>query len=368
MKNRCSKWLFVFAILTICAGSSIAAQEKLPSKTPQDVAREKLLKLLSGEWISRGLYVATKLEIADHLQAELKSIEELANLTGTHVDSLYRLLHMLAGFGIFEEVCPRVFSNTESSRLLAKSNPDSLHFLSLWYGEEIHKSWDDLLPSIQTGTPAFQLTFKQPVSNYFKENVDRAALFQDAMKEKTKAVAKSALSTYDFSKFQTVYDIGGGSGQFMQALLQKHPNISGMIFELPEVIEKIREQKPPIECKRCKLSAGDFFVAIPEGGDIYLLKSILHEWDDGKAEKILKNCHQAMRPNSRLLIVEVVLRPKNESLYPNCMDLLMMAFTGGRERSLASFKQMFENCGFVLERIYPTSTEFSILEVRKNRE
>lgn len=209
------------------------------------------------------------------------------------------------------------------------------------------------------------MTFNQPVFTYFKENLDRAALFQEAMKEKPKAVIKSALATYDFGKFESIYDIGGGYGQFMQALLQKYPNLSGMVFELPEVIEKIRQQSPQLEQDRCKLSAGDFFASIPEGGDAYLLKSVLHDWDDAKSEKILKNCYQAMRRDSRLLIVEVVLQPGDQSVYANCMDVLMLAITGGKERSLTSFTQMLENAGFILERIYPTTTEFSILEVRK---
>lgn len=365
MKNICYKILFTLSILTVCLGSTLVAHEKVATKSKQDFAREKLLKLFSGEWVSRSLYVATKLEIADLLQAESKSIEDLANLTATHPDSIYRLLHMLAGFGIFEEVSPKVFANTETSRLLAKTSPDSLHFLSLWYGEEIHQTWDDLLPCVQTGTPAFQLAFKQPVFSYFKENADRVALFQEAMKEKTKAVAKSALSIYNFGKFQSVYDIGGGYGQFMQALLTKYKNLTGILYELPEVIEKIKQESAGLDNNRCVLVSGDFFVSVPEGGDVYLLKSVLHDWDDANAEKILKNCHQAMRSDSRLLIVEIVLQPKNHSIYPNCMDVLMMAVTGGRERSLTAFKQMFENSGFVLNRIYPTSTEFSILEVRK---
>jgi len=334
-------------------------------QTNQETNRERLLLLLSGEWVSRGLYVATKLEIADHLQTHPKSIEDLAHATQSNPEALYRLLHMLAGFGIFEEVSPRVFSNTDTSCLLVKSNPDTLHALTLWYGEDIHKSWEELLPSIQTGTPAFELTFKQPVFSYLKENPPRALLFQEAMKEKSMAVIKSALSTYDFTKFKSVYDIGGGYGQFMRALMQSHPDLHGVLFDLPEVIETIRERTPQLENNHCKLVSGDFFESIPEGGDIYLLKSVLHDWDDEKSEKILKNCHQAMGPNSHLLIVEVVLQPKEHSIYANCMDVLMLAITGGKERSLASFKRMLENSGFVLEQVYPTATEFSILKARK---
>lgn len=331
----------------------------------KEKARENLLLLLSGEWVSRALYAVTKLEVADHLQEGPKSIQDLATLTQSNPDSLYRLLHMLAGFGIFEEQENSVFVNNETSALLAKSNPDSLHALSEFFGEDIHAAWDHLLKSINTGTPAFQLAFKQPVFSYFKDNPPRAALFQEAMKEKSTAVIKSALSSYNFGQFGSIYDIGGGYGHFMLAILSQHPTCKGMVFDVPEVIDSLPKRNPQIVTNRCQLVAGDFFKSIPKGGDAYLLKSVLHDWDDAKAEQILKNCHQAMNANSRLLIVEVVLLPKSESVYANCMDVLMLAITGGKERTLASFVQMINKSGFVLEKVYSTSTEFSILEVRK---
>lgn len=357
---------FTHLALTLLLSATLLAHEPLPQVAQGlETQREKLLLLLSGEWVSRGIYVATKLEIADHLNPQSKTIEELAALTQSNPESLYRLLHMLAGFGIFEETSPFVFANTDASYLLAKSHPDSLNALSLFYGEDIHKSWEELLASIQLGMPAFQLTFHQPVFNYFKANPARAALFQDAMKEKSIAVIKSALSTYDFSPFSSVYDIGGGYGQFMRALLQTHPHLYGTIFELPEVINTIKQQMPQLENAHCRLESGDFFNSVPKGGDIYLLKSVIHDWNDADSEKILKNCHVAMHENSRLLIVEVVLQPKDQSVYANCMDVLMLAITGGKERSLDSFKQMLERTGFTLEHVYPTSTEFSILEAKK---
>jgi SAM-dependent methyltransferase len=271
---------------------------------------------------------------------------------------------MLAGFHVFDEISPRIFANTGMSALLAKSHTDTLHALSLFYGEEIHRSWDALLPSVQTGTPAFQLTFQQPVFSYFKEHPKQAALFQAAMKEKSQAVIQSALASYDFTPFRSVYDIGGGYGQFMQALLRHYPHLSGVLFELPEVVAAIQQKAPSLGA-RCALAAGDFFLSVPQGGDVYLLKSVLHDWDDAQCGQILANCHRAMSSDSRLLIIEVVLQPKSLSVYANCMDVLMLAITGGKERSLAAFQHLLEQGGFVLERIYPTATEFSILEARK---
>lgn len=325
-----------------------------------ETPREKLLLLFSGEWVARGLYVATKLEVADHLTGGPKSVAELALVTKANPEALERLLHMLSGFGIFEETSPGVFGNSEASLLLTKSSPDSLHALSLWYGEDIHKSWEEFLQTVQTNKPSFELVYHQPPFKYLKENPARAAIFQEAMKEKSKAVIQSALEAYDFSAFNSIYDIGGGYGQFMHALTNRYPKLQGVLFELPAVVEVVKKQTPNFQ-----LEAGDFFETIPSGGNAYILKSVLHDWDDAKAEKILQVCHTAMAPGSKLLIVEVVLQPKDQSLYANCMDLLMLAVTGGKERSLDAFKQMLDRSGFTLENIYPTATEFSILEARK---
>ncbi len=355
--------LLALIFLTCCIKPLTAETTSFP-QNKQEAAREKLLMLFSGEWVSRSLYVATKLGIPDHLTTP-KSIEELANLTGSDAESLYRLMHMLAGFDVFEELFPRVFGNTTTSELLVKTNPDTLHSVSIFYGEEMHESWNELLDCVKTGIPGFELKYKMPVFSYYKENPLRAVLFQAAMKEKTRAVVKSAIESYPFKKLNSVYDIGGGHGQLMHALLAAYPHLSGVIFDLPEVIEKNIQNDQSNENSRLKYSAGDFFKSIPEGGDAYLMKSVLHDWNDEKAIHILKNCHQAMRSDSKLLIIDVVLQEKNKSIYANCMDVLMLTVTGGKERSIESFSEIFETTGFVIENIYPTTTEFSILEVRK---
>lgn len=350
-----------FVILLLCLSCCM----RLNASQPAEKARENLLMLMSGEWVSRALYVATKLEIADHLKDGPKTVQDLAILSQSNPESLQRILHLLAGFGIFEEQDNGMFMNNDTSSLLMKSHPDSLHALSIFFGEDIHTAWDALLKSVKTGTPAFELSFKQPVFAFFKDHPDRAALFQDAMKQKSMAVIKSSLSTYDFGQFGSIYDIGGGHGQFMLAILNKYPNVSGMVFDTQEVIDAIPKRNPKLLDSKCKLCSGDFFDSIPKGGDAYLMKSVLHDWDDSKSEQILKNCYQAMSQNARLIIVEVVLLPKDQSLYANCMDVQMMAITGGKERTLASFEQLLTKSGFALERVYPTSTEFSILEARK---
>lgn len=327
----------------------------------QDSGREQLLKLLAGEWNSRALYAAAKLGIADQLELGPKSIEELSEATSSHPESLYRILRLLSGYAIFEEVAPRVFANTENSRLLAKSSPDSLNSLAVFYGEDLHQAWDEIVSCVQTGLPAFQIAFKQPVFAYFKDHPDRSWLFQTAMKEKSTAVIKSALASYDFGHYVSICDVGCGYGQFMSALLKQYPQTSGVVFDLPEVANKLSH----LASKQCKVVSGDFFESIPVGCEAYVLKSVLHDWSDDDCEKILKNCHKAMIAEGKLLVIEVVLLPKDQSLYANSMDVLMMAITGGKERTASSFEQLLKQSGFELENIYSTGTEFSILEARK---
>ncbi len=358
MPSKLTRFFIATLIVSLCVTPAYALAKIEES---HEIHREKLLHLFSGEWISRGIYTATKLGIPEALEAGPKSIVELSKIADADTDSLYRLLHMLAGHGIFQEDAHQIFSNTEESAMLSVKHPNSLHSLCIFYGQDIHKAWDSLLPSIQQGIPAFELSFQQPVFGYFKNNPDKAILFQAAMKEKSQAVIKSALSAFDFSPFDKIVDIGGGHGQFLSALVHRYPHVSATLFELPEVVEKL-----PMTNLNMELSRGDFFKQIPQNKDLYILKSVLHDWDDDRATQILQNCHQAMNEKSRLLIVEVVLQPKDQSLYANNMDLLMLAITGGKERSLASFEEMLEKSHLTLENIHPTSTEFSILEVKKS--
>lgn len=337
----------------------------IQEKGPEDKSREVLLQLLAGEWISRCIFVAAKLEIADHLEESPMSAKDLAELTHTNPDSLYRIIRLLSSVGVFEEKEDGVFSNNHVSLLLSKRNPDTLRAYTLLFGEVHHQSLDQMLRSVKEGVPAFDLATQQPIFSYLKENPGYAQIFQMAMREKSKAVIQSAIESYDFGKFQSVYDIGGGFGHFVQALLARYPYMKGMVFELPEVVPNISKNNPGLQTERCELCSGDFFKAVPAGDGAYLLKSILHDWDDDKAIQILKNCHEAMSAASRLVIVDIVLMPGGQKSYANFMDVLMMEMVGGRERTLAAFENILENSGFVLESIHSTSTEFSIIEARK---
>ena len=357
------RWLFLCfsTVLLLCPRWSFPEAPSRQTTAPE--ARQQLLQILAGEWVARAVYTAAKLQVADQLQAGPCTLEQLSTALQVHPESLGRLLRALEAFGVFQEVAPRTFAQTAASALLSSSHPQSLRALTEFYGEEMHKAWDALVPCIQTGTPAFQIAYSQPVFAFFKASPDHTARFQAAMQQKSRWVAQAALQAYPFC-FGSICDIGGGQGQFLQALLAKNPGTQGTLFELPEVIERARQQVAPLQSS-CSLVAGDFFQGVPPGADAYLLKSVIHDWEDDQAVCILRNCLEAMKPESKLLLIEVVLQPGPERLYAHCMDLLMLAITGGRERSLQDFQRLFERSGLRLTQVYPTATEFSILEAVK---
>ena len=318
--------------------------------------REELLNLLGGEWVSQGIYAAARLDIATHLQKGPKSASELASLAQVDEKALYRVLSMLASRGVFEERENRVFANTSVSERLASKHPETLKSLALFYGEEIRLSFQELLSSVKTGRPAFNEVFQEPVFEYFKTHPERAALFQSAMAEKTKAVTQSVIEKIRFEG--TLCDVGGGKGHLLHEILKANTALQGIHFDLPEVVASLPE--PP---SRVKLEGGSFFDSIPKA-DSYLLKSILHDWQDKEALEILKTFHKSMPDHGRIYVIELVMQSVTGD-YAKLVDVLMLVVTGGCERTLTEYQELFEKSGFELKRVFNTGTEFRILEVGK---
>lgn len=319
--------------------------------------RADLLDLLGGEWLSQGVYVAAKLDIAHHLGNGPRGIHELAELLEVDEKALYRMMNMLSSRGVFEQREGQIFANTPISERISHSHPDSLRSLAIFYGEEIRGAFGFLLSSLKTGKPSFNQVYHEPVFDYFKHNPDRAALFQSAMAEKSRAVIQSVTDQVVFTG--CVCDIGGGKGHLLDAILSANPKVNGINFDLPEVIAAL-----PKVNDRTRLQSGSFFETIPSA-DIYLMKSILHDWPDDKAIEILKVCHSHMSDQAVLYVIEPVLIQSQDYDYAKLMDILMLAVTGGRERTLAEYKELFERSGFKIGNVFATPTEFRILEVKR---
>jgi hypothetical protein len=328
--------------------------------------RSILLNLVAGEWAAKSLYAAVELDIATHLSNGPQKIEALSKLACCHEESLYRLLSMLSKIGIFQEQSQNEFSNTKMSELLVKDHPSSLRSLILFYSHEMSQSWNQIVGCIEQGKPAFDLTFGSPVFSYFRTHPIQARSFNEAMKEKSIATIESVLRIFDFSKFESVCDIGGGIGHFLAAILHKYPNMRGILFEQPEVVEAALKTLAHLQ-NRSNCINGDFFQSIPENCDGYILKSILHDWNDEDALRILKNCYESMPPNSHILIIEPIVSSFNKNKLADIMDVYMMAITGGKERTIQSFSNLLELSGFEIKTTISTDTEFSIIDAVKQK-
>jgi SAM-dependent methyltransferase len=323
-----------------------------------------MLQMISGFWISRAIYVAAKLGIADHLRDGHRTVDELAAATGTHAPSLYRVLRALASVGVFTEDEKRGFALTPLAETLRTDVPGSLRaFATVELGEEHYPAWGELLHSVRTGEIAFDRAFGMPVWKFFEQNPENAKTFNDAMTGWTLAVNDAVLSSYDFSSISKIVDVGGGHGSLIASILKANPQMRGVLFDAPPVIEGARHRIGDEGiAERCEAVAGDFFESVPSGGDAYILKWIIHDWDDERSVTILKNCHRAMAENGRLLLVEAVVPHGSEPHFSKFIDLNMLVMTGGRERTDDEYRTLLEASGFRRTRIIPTESAMSIIE------
>lgn len=329
-------------------------------------AHQQLDGMITGYWISQAIYAAAKFNIADHLKDGPKSVDELAEATSTNADALYRLLRALASKGIFAEGEPRQFSLTPLAEPLQSDVPGSKRALALMSGDEQFRAWAEIDYSIQTGKIAFEKVYGKPIFDYLGENPDKARIFDAAMVGIHGPESDVILSAYDFSDVGVLADIGGGNGSQISRILEQHTGLKGVLFDLPHVIERAKDQTEAAGLSdRCELVGGNFFDAVPEGADVYMMRHIIHDWDDEKSLAISRNCHRAMPSSAKLLIVESVIPPGNEPFGGKFLDLVMLLIPGGKERTEDEYGILLDKAGFELTQVIPTSSEVSIVEARK---
>ena len=323
-----------------------------------------VLQMATGYWVSRSICVAAKLGIADLLKDSPKSCDELATATGTNAPSLYRLLRALASLGVFAETQPNHFTLTPLAACLQSDTPNSVRACVIIQGEEYYQAWGEFMHSVQTGGSSFEHIYGMNFFEYLAQNPESAKIFDESMTELSVIQSATIAPSYDFSSIQTLVDVGGGEGLLIASILKCNPKLKGVVFDRPHVIERAKrflEAEGVLE--RCQLAAGNFFESVPEGGDAYILKYIIHDWDDERAIAILKQCHKVMPANGKILVAEQVIPPGNEPFRGKFLDLTMLVITaGGRERTEAEYRALFEKAGFQLTRIVPTQDEISIIE------
>jgi hypothetical protein len=323
-----------------------------------------LTQLITGSLGSQAIYVAAKLGIADLLADGPKSVDELAHAADADASSLYRVLRALASFGVFDERADRVFALNPTAELLRSYSPASLRDLAIFMGEDWHwKVWGQTLYSVRTGQAAWKQVHGQEVFPYFAANAEASKIFDRAMTSLSNLAIKAVVEEYDFSGIETIIDIAGGHGRLLTAILDANSFLKGVLFDLPHVIEGA-EESTAIKAagSRCELTTGDFFVAVPAGADAYIMKHIIHDWDDARALQILGNIRKVMKPNGRVLLVESVITPGNGPDFGKLLDIEMLVSPGGKERTAAEYDELFARAGLKLRRIVPTKSPYSVIE------
>jgi SAM-dependent methyltransferase len=258
------------------------------------------------------------------------------------------------------------FENTPLSETLITDAHGSLRWFTVSeLGQEHYPAWGNLMHSVKTGGIAFDDFFADDVWGYFHKNPEDAAVFNNSMSGMTAAVNNTLRSSYDFSKFNTVVDVGGGHGALITEILQGNPHTKGVLFDAPEVISGSRERLAAAGLSdRCEAIEGDFFKSVPAGGDAYVMKWILHDWNDELAIQILKNCREHLAPAGRLIIVDCVVPETNEPHFSKFIDLNMLVMTGGKERTAREFEELLSASGFKLLQVIPTEHPTSIIEAQ----
>lgn len=322
-----------------------------------------LTRLVNGYQISHALHATAALGVADLLAAGMTSVVDLATATETQAAPLYRLLRALAAAGVFHELPDRHFTLTAMGECLRSDASDPVAPWAMLAGQPyVHRAWEALPHSLRTGETAFRHAHGVDVWDYRARHPEQSAIFDRAMSGISRRVAEAVVNTCDFGRFHRVVDVGGGEGALLAHILATHPTVSGVLFDLPHVVSRAT---PLLDAAgvtgRCDVVAGDFFTGVPEGGDAYVLKGILHDWDDPAATSILRACRRAIAPGGALLVIERLIAPPNEGADAKFSDLNMLVLPGGGERTRDEFNTLFIVSGFRPIDVLATGTRMSVL-------
>ncbi|MFI1620290.1 methyltransferase [Streptomyces lydicus] len=339
----------------------MATSPHRPNGEPHDITTH-LMDQAMGHLFSAALRTAARHRLADHLSGGPRTAEQLAAATGTHAPHLRRVLRYLATRGNFREDSSGAYRLTPAAEPLRTDVPDSLHSAVLMMTDAMFLRTSAALPdAVQHGGPSFERTFGAPLFEHLMADPVARRLFDDGMASLSAPVDEAVADAYPFPETGTVVDVGGGRGGLLRAALRRRPQLTGVLFD----------QAPPLahhlldgdELKgRWRTEEGDFFASVPPGGDVYVLKHVLHDWSDEDCRRILRNCRTATAAGSRLLIVDAVLPPGNAPHFGKTLDVAMMVVVDGQERTAEEFATLLSACGFRLTRVLPTSAFPSVVE------
>jgi predicted O-methyltransferase YrrM len=329
-----------------------------------------VMETASGFWIAKAMGVAADLELADILKEGPMTIGELANRTQTHPASLLRLMRVLTGNGIFKQRKDGTFSNNKLSMALTEDSNSMKSFIRHHLGAN---NWDfvgDLEQCVRTGENAISRLTGQEPFDYLKNHPEKSLIFDRAMTDSNEMSLPLFLAAYNFGKYKKIIDVGGGQGYMVSAIAAKYPGVKCIVFDQPHVVHLATENFARFEVQdQCRFIEGSFFEKVPEGGQLYILKNILHDWDDDTCIRILKNIHDAMPAGAHILIIDALIEDNNKNSFGKILDLQMLiGMEGGRERTRHEFETVLNAAGFGLLRTIDTATPFSFIEgVKRER-
>lgn len=326
-------------------------------------AAADLYRLIDGYKITQAIHVAAVLGVADHIAAGLRTSEEIAEAAGADPAALYRLLRALAAIGVLDEDDRRHFSLAPMGETLRSDAALPLRPFAVLTGQDYYwRTWGHLLHSVKTGENAFKAVHGVGSWTYRDRHPDQDAIFNDAMTANSRRVNQAIVDAIAFDRFGSIADIGGGQGALLTAILRACPRVRAVLFDRPSVVAAAAPLLADDGlAERCDAIGGDMFEAVPPGCDAYLLKFIVHDWDDDAAARILRACRSAMTPGARVLVVERIIGRPNEQLAAKLSDLNMLVGPGGRERTLEEFTSLFSAAGFRLDRVVETRSELSVI-------
>jgi hypothetical protein len=322
--------------------------------------------MAGGHVIAKGIHALAELGVADHLSDGPRTAEQLAQATDTHAPSLYRLLRSMAAFGLLVEDDQRRFALTPLGDTLRSNAPGHVRStVRMLAGATMFSSIGELLHSVKTGNTGFEKAHGKHIFDYLAGHADEARIFNESMIGFHGAEPPAVAAAYDFSGIGTLIDVGGGIGNLLTTILQAHPSVRGVLYDLPHVASEARQA---IAAKglmdRCDVKEGSFFESVPGGGDAYILSHIIHDWDEDRCLTILNNCRRAIPAHGRLLLVEMVVPPGNDFHPSKFLDLVMLTVPGGKERTAQEYAELFAKAGFDLTNVVPTASAVSVIEGR----
>lgn len=353
----------VFLVNIIMAFTNFLKNLRLKILPPELVISEYIIEYLVTQ---RLIFAVTEFWIPNLLEEGPKSVEQLAKESGTNSEALYRVMRALTGVGVFKEQKGKIFENTRLSKCLISGEKGTMSALAKYTGSTwTVKDWADLLESVEKGKDIYRIKYDQTYFQWLENHPEEQRIFDEAMVNLSNLSNAPIAAAYKFSQFNSIVDIGGGFGPQLAVILKANPHMKGTLFDIERVVRASQKENTlnnELLKDRVEFVSGDFFTMVPDGKDIYFMKSILHDWSDDDAVRILTSCRKSMKQNSRLLVADMVVKSNNKPHFAKVMDNAMLVLFGGKERTKEEFSNIFERAGFKLNRLIPTISPYSLVE------